>query len=429
MTRSSLYTCVHEGMKLPMPARRSQTKSQRCEERELSHWRLIERFQRVLDEVLTGHEPHRSEQDKRRLLSARSYFSLFLFGLFNPVLTSMRGLCEASQLERVRAEVCTGHAVSLGSFSEAQEIFDPQILAAVHARLAADWPREVKLPHSIGQLDVNALRIVDSTLWHVVTRMGWAQWREQYKTQRAVRLHVKLRLADGLPVGALSSAGVLCERKALRAQIEPGEFYLGDRNYGCDYALLADLSQAGCGYLLRLREQHTTIAQTVQEHELSEQERALGVVRDALVRLGWREKTEIVRLIIIQRPDMVEPVWLVTNQTREALSAGEASELYRRRWEVEGFFRWLKCLLPCRHWLAESQRGVAIQMYCALICALLLAEQTGRMASKRMLEMLRWQQMGMASEADLHAALQREQARAQRREAARAKRAAQKTKA
>lgn len=205
-------------MKFSMPAKGSQTKTRALSAKELSSWRLIERFQTVLDEVLAQQPAHRSEQDKRRTLDARSYFSLFLFGLFNPVLSSMRGLCEASRLERVQAEIC-GQAVSLGSFSEAQEVFDPQVLAAVQARLAAELPRRGKLPSAIGQLDVSALRVVDSTLWYVVQRMRWATWRSQYKVQRAVRLHVKLRLVDAMPVAAVPSNGVLCERQALRQQM------------------------------------------------------------------------------------------------------------------------------------------------------------------------------------------------------------------
>ena len=71
---------------------------------------------------------------------------------------------------------------------------------------------------------------------------------------------------------------------------------------------------------------------------------------------------------------------------------------YRFRWSVELFFRWIKCLLGCRHWLAESPRGAAIQLYLALIAALLLQLYTGRKPNKRMLELLQWHQLGMASE-------------------------------
>jgi hypothetical protein len=53
-----------------------------------------------------------------------------LFGLLNPVIESMRGLCAASQFRRVQKQVC-GSAVSLGNFSEAQTLVEPELLERV----------------------------------------------------------------------------------------------------------------------------------------------------------------------------------------------------------------------------------------------------------------------------------------------------------
>ena len=70
-----------------------------------------------------GKEPH-TFRDPRRKLGQKDYLSLLLFGLFNPVVDSMRGLCAASRLQRVQQEICSAE-VSLGSFSEAQAVVDP----------------------------------------------------------------------------------------------------------------------------------------------------------------------------------------------------------------------------------------------------------------------------------------------------------------
>lgn len=84
---------------------------------DLQRWRLIERFQAVLAEEvekrggLTG-----TWVDSRRELKLESYLGLFLFGLFNPVVETMRGLCEASELARVRREVCSRPACQPGQF-------------------------------------------------------------------------------------------------------------------------------------------------------------------------------------------------------------------------------------------------------------------------------------------------------------------------
>ena len=49
---------------------------------------------------------------------------------------------------------------------------------------------------------------------------------------------------------------------------------------------------------------------------------------------------------------------LVSDGGPERWSGELAAQMYRQHWEVELFFRWIKCTLGCRHWLAESQRGV-----------------------------------------------------------------------
>jgi len=92
--------------------------------------------------------------------------------------------------------------------------------------------------------------------------------------------------------------------------------------------------------------------------------------------------------------------------------------LYRQRWQVEQFFRWLKCLLPCRHFFAESERGVNFQIYLALIAALLLAAELGRRPGKRVMELLRFHQMGWAGDAEVGRGIERE-LRAARQAAAR----------
>ena len=76
-------------------------------EKDLKQWRLIERFQEALAAEtdqrggLTGTWAH-----PQRRLEQSPYLSLFLFGLLNPVVETMRGLCAATELERVQREAC-----------------------------------------------------------------------------------------------------------------------------------------------------------------------------------------------------------------------------------------------------------------------------------------------------------------------------------
>jgi hypothetical protein len=95
---------------------------ERIEERQLQGWRFIERFLEVLNRVRAGLPLSAREQHGLRELHAEPYLGLFLFGLFNPIVDSMRGLCRASELPRVQAEISHG-VVALSRFSEAQHVF------------------------------------------------------------------------------------------------------------------------------------------------------------------------------------------------------------------------------------------------------------------------------------------------------------------
>ena len=377
-------------------------------ESDLAGWSLLERFLAVLDSCQEQAPPGKRERHGLRTLQRRSYLGLFLLGLFNPVVASMRGLCAATQLPRVRALLGRDTPVGLSRFSDAQHVFSPDILRPVLRELLEQSAlREVISTQFGARLTPALIRVVDSTVWKVVPRMRWAHWRGQHgQQQKAVRLHVKLRLADLQPTAATLSTGKRCERAVLREHLEAGEFYIGDRYYGEDYALFEQLEQRGCGFLIRLRNE--AVIHVIERHAISAAAAAQGVRLDAQVELGHRQRRGPWRVVAFQKPGMQQEVIVVTSEQTDALSAQEIVELYRHRWQVELFFRWLKCLVPCRHWLAQSQQGVTLQVYLALIEALLLAELTGRKPGRRLMELCQWHAQGWASDADLAAGIQRE---------------------
>ena len=224
-------------------------------EAELSRWRLIEQFEQRLERAAAGREEPRSFRDRRRKLGQKDYFSLLLFGLFNPVVDSMRGLCAASRLRRVQEEICSAK-VSLGSFSETQAVVDPELLQRVFGELAAEFQSAKDQGHD-QRLEPygGQLLVVDGTLWRALPRMAWALWRYQHGKQSALKLHLKFNVCEEKPVEALVTSARCCERAVLREQLVAGEFYVGERYFGEDYALFSELERAGCSYLLRLRQE------------------------------------------------------------------------------------------------------------------------------------------------------------------------------
>jgi hypothetical protein len=332
-------------------------------EKDLSRWRLIADFQERLAAV--EGEPSRSFADPRRKLGQNEYLSLLLFGLLNPVVESMRGLCAASRLRRTQADICA-QPVSLGSFSEAQTVVAPELLA------------------------------IDGTIWAALPRMAWAVWRWQNGPQSALKAHVKFNLLEDKPVAVTLAEAKRCERAVLREHWQAGEFYVGDRYYGEDYGLFGQLEQVGCSYVLRLRQEAAFAV--LEEFTLRPEDHAAGVSFDGWVALGSRGRPgPPVRIRLVRVPTEDGELLLVTDKARGELSAELIALIYRYRWRIELFFKWLKCILGCRHWMAESPRGVALQIYCALIAALLLLRHTGRRPGKRAMEMIRFYLVGYAT--------------------------------
>ena len=381
-------------------------------EKDLHQWDLLATFRRHL---LARSQPaalHPSWSDPRRHLQYADYLSLYLFGLLNPVLKTMQALCAASHLARVRREVGT-RSVSLGSFSEAQHLVEPAALEALFGELSAALPSPASADPRVAWQQWFAR---DSSLFAALPRMSWALYGggRAGAQNHAVRLHLSLHLLDDKPARAQITVGKTCERKAWQADWEKGAAYVGDCYFAQDYRLLGQLAAHGCRYVLRLRDE--AVLHVEEELSVSEIERAARVTRQAWVRLGARpaQPSPRVRVVWIETAQK-ETLRLVSNVPAEELSAAEVGLLYRRRWQIECFFRWVKCLLGCRHWLAESQRGVTMQLYLALIASVLLQLATGRRPNRRMLELIQLYQLGWASLAELLAGLEREQAKAQRR--------------
>lgn len=357
-----------------------------------------ERLEAVFGEPALG----RSWADPRRQLGAGDYLSLFLFGLLNPVTQTLRGIAAASLLPRVQQEVCS-RVVPRSTFSEGQHVLDAALLEKVLLELSEQIPREPG-DERLGQWQWLAR---DGSLFRALPRMAWALYGAGRPggPHRAVRLHLSLHVVEDRPVQVAVRPGAICERAVWEEQLEKNAAYIGDRLYGQSFRLFAKLNLKGCAYILRLREQ--TLITVEQELAVSPEDRAAGVTRQAWVRLGSGDRYQSVRVRLLWIPLREGTLLLVTNLSPEQLPAELVSILYRKRWKVELFFRWVKCTLGCGHWLAESRNGATLQIYLALIAALLLQLYVGRRPNKRMMELIRFYLMGWANPDDLQAGLER----------------------
>jgi hypothetical protein len=356
------------------------------DEKKLSSWKLLDNFRQRLAKVQAAFP----KSEKRpggpvRLLLEKDYFSLMLFGLLNPVLDSMRGLCAASHLPRVQDEVCS-RPVSLGSFSEAQGVFDPELLKQVFLELAGEIPTswgDARLAHL-----ADKLKLVDGSLLPALPRMQWALWLND--KNRAAKLHLKFTVLRQAPCDALITHGNSCERKALRQLMQKGETIVGDRYYGLEYGFFNELRQKGVSHVIRIR--NNPRMEIVAELPLTEADQAVGVTWQGMVKLGDKWQGVPIRVVKVKVDD--KELLIATDLEIEAELI---ALIYRYRWQIELFFKWMKSILGNRHLMAESPEGVAIQTYSALIAALMLQLLTGKRPTKRAMELIRFYMMGYAT--------------------------------
>lgn len=368
-------------------------------EEELRNWKLLEQFRKVLLPRLQALPPTRTEEDPRRKLTADSYFSLFLFRMLNPVVTSMRGLCAASKFRKMR-EVCP-HEVAPSSFSEAQHLFNPDILAEIVRDLAAQAKGMAGFGDPQVREAVQALTIVDGTVLRAVNRMTWAPAAGHGSS---IKLHLHFSAFDQVPVDWSITPGNVSELKEWKKKTKPGSFFAADRLYSEDHQHLKQLKKKGTDFVIRLLG-HVIRTPQQPARPLSEEDRKAGVVSDRIEHLGCREGGPILRIVEIHSAGKV----FLLATTREDLPAHVIGLIYRYRWQIELFFKWFKTMLPCKHWLAESPAGVTVQIYCLMIAALLLLLGTGRRPTKREMEALWLHWAGFVHEDELIEVFQKKQ--------------------
>lgn len=337
-----------------------------------------------------------------RELFMDQYVSLLLLYFFNPVLTGLRSLQQATGLENVQ-ELLGIRPLSLGALSHnGRYVFDPVLLEPIVQQLAAKAQQAAR---SAGHptLDQTRLTVIaaDGSFLRALPSMSWALFRTR-SDNRGVKLHLQLDVKTGVPLHGELTTAMSSEKKALAKALRREALYLLDRGY-TEYALFARIHQAGSQFVARTKDNMSY--QVQQQRALTRADEVSGVLSDQEVVVGSAftagDLPITVRRLVVEGPDQRRIVLL----TNTDLPAHVVADLYRWRWQVELFFRWFKCILGCTHWISRSRQGLTLQVYVALIASMLLTLWTGRKPNKRTFEMICLHLLGWAKSQELAAHL------------------------
>lgn len=395
------------------------------------------KYFQTLAPLLAGLHNHQCRRDRagNRTLHYDQYVMLVLLYVFNPTVSSLGALAQASELTKVQKKLGNAKATK-AAMSEASRLFDADLLKGVIAQLAGqtkNLPKDPRLGDWYDKLTavdgsiVSALpSMLAASVLKQTTGTGLVQWR----------LHTHFEVSNLLPARidvTPNGGGDFDERAVMAKAIGADRLYVMDRGYA-KFGLFNAIVAGKSSYLCRLRD--NTVAEVVDDRPLSDGDRAAGVVSDAIVKMGGTNKNRVSP----DHPFRIVQVRCTPHQNRTGGKAKGSTApgsdgilriatnlldvpaeiialMYSYRWAVEIFFRFYKQLCGGSHLISHSANGIEIQAYCSMIACLLINLWTGQRPNKRTFEMISYYFQGLASEEELIAHIEKVRLAAERKAA------------
>jgi hypothetical protein len=330
-----------------------------------------------------------------RVLHYSDLLTLQLLGFFNPTLRSLRTLEDASTSDRFQ-ECLDVQRACKSTLSDANACLDASLLLPLIDDLRCKVPNLPQADPQLQQLFQRAIA-VDGSLFGVAGNVAWALRKRKPWSNRTddrfVRLDLQYCCVNGLMEGLEINGKGTSETTAARRNIKAGALYIADRGI-FSFAYVQDLLDGKADFVLRIKTSQRL--EVVEDRPLTP-----GVISDRLVRLNPSQPGVVapaavlreVVLLDVKHPD--KPVRLLTNLLE--IEAEVAGEVYRWRWQIELFFRWLKVHAHFEHMISHSKNGVILSFYVAVIGVLLIYLHSGRRVSKYAYNMLCLVAQGAAS--------------------------------
>jgi hypothetical protein len=253
------------------------------------------------------------------------------------------------------------------TLSDALNLRDSRIYQALALRLISHARALYAQDPSVLGLDASVYALDSTTIDLCLSLFDWAPFRS---TKAAIKLHTLLDLRGAIPAFIHISDGKLHDVNVLDILlVEAGSFYIMDRGY-LDFTRLYAVHQAGAFFVTRAKQNMD--ARRVYSHPA---DRANGIICDQRVMLNGFYSAENypdhLRRIRFNDPETGKALVFLTNNTK--LPALTIAALYKSRWQIELFFKWIKQHLRIKRFFATSQNAVRSQIWCAIATYVLIA--------------------------------------------------------
>jgi len=304
-----------------------------------------------------------------------------LLAFFNPALKSLRTIEDFSQTRQAHMHLSV-RKICKSTLADFHRAADPMLLQPIISHLHDEARLKGRLPTDLPETLAQVLA-VDGSFFAVAADVAWAVQHatNNGKKRASARLDVHLDVANWMPeIVDVHGAGT-SEAASAALHVRAGVIYVYDRGIFSFDLINAQLA-AGAFFVHRLGKagERTPKFEAEIDRPLTDQDRAAGVLSDRLGRFtGSSHRTApdaMLREVIIASPAQPDgQIRLVTNLMD--LEAHVLSTIYRYRWQVELFFRWLKTIVNFKHLISESRSGILLSFYVAVIGTLLMYLFTG----------------------------------------------------
>jgi hypothetical protein len=367
-----------------------------------------------------------------RVLHLHQLFVALLLSFYDPAVRSLRLIEDQGDFDG-RLDLQGIDRLARSTTSDALATFDPAHLRPIIHDLRRRVGQIRKADDTLAGVTQRIIA-ADGTYLNTLADVTWAlhQTRRDGRRHGQVRANVQVDVHDWTPqVVSISGDDGCSEPQAFAADLLRDVLYVVDRNF-LDFSFLRRVLDNDNNVVLRVRGNAPATA-VVRELPVTPQDAEAGVVSDQIVTLGGRGAPagREFRLTVIHatnRGGKLEVIRLLSSLTdHRAISARIVGEIYRLRWQIELFFKWLKTWAGLDHLLSTSRRGIAFQFYVAVIAVLLMYVQLGRRVSRYALVQMQLLAHGQTTLAKVTAVLaRRERERTSARARAAARRAVKK---
>ncbi len=344
----------------------------------------IRSLERLIDQ-LREQDPHGN-----RDLFLDDVFVAYLLAFFNPALRSLRTIEDFSQTRQAQKHLSIPKLCK-STLSDFNKWADHSRLQPIldHLRREVLKPGPGQAAEPLRALHRRILA-VDGTFLKAAAAITWAIRRSGSKAGARLDFHVDIE--NWLPELLVIPEAGEGEAKTAQGTITDGAIHIYDRGI-FSFELITAHAPKAADFVMRIREPGPRCPklETIETRELTQEAREAGVTSDRLVRLvgsTHRKAPDIVlrEVVIIPADDPEHPVYLLT--TLLDLDASIIGLLYRHRWQVELFFRWLKSYARFDHLISHSREGVLLNFYVAVIGVTLMYLHTGHRPSKYLFVMM-----------------------------------------